>query len=103
MVGCVGQGREWGLCPGDTEGVSVRGTAGHTTDRCVQPRGRDQEGNKAVELSLKEINYCAHGDECLFDEKGFMVTVFGPNVLGVTLRRRRSVSNVQQKRRRLRE
>lgn len=50
-----------------------------------------------MEHSLKEINDCAHGNECLFDEEGYMVTVFGPNVLGVTFRRGGSVNNVQQK------
>lgn len=82
MAGCVGQGQEWGLCPGDTERVSVPELLDTSTDRCIQPRGRDQEGNKAAERQLKEINYCARGHECLFDQKGYMVTLFGPNVLG---------------------
>lgn len=50
-----------------------------------------------MERSLKEINYCALGDECLFDEKGYMAALFGPNVLGVAFRRERSVNNVVQK------
>lgn len=57
-------------------------TAGHATDRCAQPWYHDQEFNKAVQHSLKEMNYCAHSNECLFDEKLYMVTLFGPNALG---------------------
>lgn len=33
--------------------------AGHATDCCIQPRGRNQESNKAGQQSLKEINLCA--------------------------------------------
>lgn len=69
------------LSGGHREGLCAR-AAGHATDRCVQPRGRHQEGSKAAERQLEEVNYCARGHECLFDEKGYMVTLLSPNVLG---------------------
>ncbi len=87
-MGSLSGGYREGLCGS---------TAGHATDCRGQPRGRDQEGNKAVEHSLKEINFCAQSNECLFDQKGYMATLFGPSVLGVTFRSGRSVNNVQQK------
>lgn len=66
MVGSVGQGQEWCPCPEDTERVSVAELLDTPLDRCIQPQGRNQEGNKAAEP--KEINHCEHGSECLFDE-----------------------------------
>lgn len=77
----MGQGQEWGLCPGDTEGVSVTELLDAPQTAVYSPRACDQEGNKAAERSLKHINYCAHSNECLFDAEGYMVTLFGPNVL----------------------
>ncbi len=94
MVGCVDQGQEWGLCPRDTEGVSVTELLDTPQTAVHSPRGHDQEGNKAVERSLKEINYCAYSNKCLFEDKGYMVTLFGASVLGGQL----SVNNVQQRR-----
>lgn len=69
MVGCLGQGQEWGLCPGHYREGLCDLTTGHATDHCGQPWGHDGEGNKAAQRSLKEMNYCAHSNECLFDEK----------------------------------
>lgn len=53
----------WALWVKGRNGVSVRGIQRGSLwlncwTRCVQPRGRNQEGNKAVERSLREINHC---------------------------------------------
>lgn len=93
MVGCVGQGQEWGSLSAGYRESLCDGAAGHATNRC--PEVAIKRAIKAVENSLKEINYC--GNECLFDEMGYMVTLFGPRVLWVMFRRGRSVNNVQQK------
>lgn len=69
-------------------------SGGYTQGLCGWPRGHDKEGNKSAQHLVKEINYYAHGNECLFDKKkGYMVTLFGPYVLRVAFRRRRSVND----------
>lgn len=50
IVGCEGQGQEWGsLSWGYREGL------------CNCPQGHDQEGNKAAQHSPTETNYCSRG------------------------------------------
>lgn len=79
---------------GNREGLCER-AAGLATDPCGQPRGHDQEGNKAVQRSVKKINYCARGNECLFDEM-----LYGDSVWSECPRghgQERSGTNVQQR------
>lgn len=48
MVGSVGQGQEWGLCPGDTERVSVAEVLDSEQTVVLQARGHNQKGDKAA-------------------------------------------------------
>lgn len=95
-----------GLCGSRTGMGSLSGgyreglcdwAAGHATDCCGQPRGCDQECNKSCG-AFTEINksLCTQQWMPLW-QKGYMVTLFAPNVMKVMFRRERSVNNVQQK------
>lgn len=55
------------LCGSRTGMGSLSG--GYTQGLCRWPRGHDKEGNKSAQHLVKEINYYAHGNECLFDKK----------------------------------
>lgn len=50
--------RNGGLCPGDTERVSVTQLLDTPQTAVDDPGGHDEEGNKAVQRSLIEMNYC---------------------------------------------
>lgn len=96
MLGCVGQGQEWGLCLGETEKTSV-------TELLDTPQTAMDNPGVMIKRAIKLCS--VHWEKWITVQGAVNASLtntvtwslFGPSVLRVTLRRENSLNNVQQK------